>query len=65
MDFDPVSPAASGTLAAQLYLARKFDQAIQECRQFGSYPETAFEEIGAPMGLLLVRVSSKRTSGSE
>ncbi len=30
---DPISPALSNNLAAQLYLAREFDQAIGECRR--------------------------------
>jgi serine/threonine protein kinase/Tfp pilus assembly protein PilF len=32
LDLDPVSPAASHILSVQLYLAREFDQAIQQCR---------------------------------
>ena len=31
LDLDPASPAVSHVLAAQLYLARQFDQAVQQC----------------------------------
>ena len=31
LDLDPASPSASHRLAVQLYLARQFDRAIQEC----------------------------------
>ena len=31
LDLDPASPAVSHSLAVQLYLARQFDQAIEQC----------------------------------
>jgi serine/threonine protein kinase/tetratricopeptide (TPR) repeat protein len=33
LDLDPASPAVSHVLAVQLYLAREFDQAIQQCHK--------------------------------
>ncbi len=33
VDIDPASPAVSHVLAVQLYLARQFDQAIQQCHK--------------------------------
>jgi TolB-like protein/Tfp pilus assembly protein PilF len=32
-ELDPITPAVSHSLAAQFYLAREFDQAIEECRK--------------------------------
>jgi TolB-like protein/DNA-binding winged helix-turn-helix (wHTH) protein/Tfp pilus assembly protein PilF len=33
LDFDPASPSVSHYLAVQLYLARQFDQAIEQCHK--------------------------------
>jgi serine/threonine protein kinase/tetratricopeptide (TPR) repeat protein len=33
VDLDPASPSASHLLSVQLYVARKFDEAIQECQR--------------------------------
>jgi TolB-like protein/Tfp pilus assembly protein PilF/predicted Ser/Thr protein kinase len=33
LDLDPASPAVSHSLAVQLYLAREFDQAIEQCQK--------------------------------
>lgn len=33
LDHDPTSPAVSHSLTVQLYLARQFDQAIEQARQ--------------------------------
>jgi serine/threonine protein kinase/tetratricopeptide (TPR) repeat protein len=33
VDLDPASPAASHLLSVQLYVSRKFDEAIQECQR--------------------------------
>jgi TolB-like protein/DNA-binding winged helix-turn-helix (wHTH) protein/Tfp pilus assembly protein PilF len=33
LDLDPASPAVSHNLAVQFYLARKFDQAIEQCQK--------------------------------
>ena len=33
VDIDPVSPAVSHVLAVQLYLARQFDQSVQQCHK--------------------------------
>ena len=33
VDIDPASPAVSHVLAVQLYLSRRFDQAVQQCHK--------------------------------
>jgi predicted Zn-dependent protease len=33
LDLDPVSPVLNNNLAERLYLARRFDEAIEQCRK--------------------------------